>query len=50
MIYDIAYMQNLKMIQMYLFTKQKQTCRHREQTYSYHGGRVEGRDRWGVWD
>ena len=47
--YDIAYMQNLKkMIQMNLFTKQKQT--HRKPTYSYEGERVAGRDRLGVWD
>ena len=34
--YDIPYMQNLsKMIQMNLFTKQKQTHRLRKQTYGY---------------
>ena len=49
--YDIVYMQNLKnMIQMNLFTKQKQTNRFREWTYGYQGGRVEGRNRLGVWD
>ena len=30
------------MIQINLFTKQKQTHRLREQTYSYQGGRVGG--------
>ena len=34
------------MIQMNLFTKQKQTHRLREQTYSYQGGRWGGID----WD
>ena len=35
-LYDITYMWNLKkMIQMNLFTKQKQTQRHRKQTYGY---------------
>ena len=49
--YDIAYMQYLKkMIQMHLFTKQKQTHRLREWTYGYWGGKVEGMDRLGVWD
>ena len=34
--YDITYMWNLKkMIQMNLFTKQKQTHRHRKHTYIY---------------
>ena len=36
------------MIQMNLFTKQKQTLRHRKQSYSYQRGR--GRDKLGVWD
>ena len=48
--YDITYMQNLKkMIQMNLFTKQKQTHRLREQTYCYLGKGGE-RDRLGIWD
>ena len=39
--YDIAYVQNLKnMIQMNLFIKQKQTHRHREQTYGYQRGKM----------
>ena len=42
--HDITYMWNLKrkMIQMNLFTKQKQTHRHRKQTYSYQRGKVGG--------
>ena len=37
-LYDIAYMQNLKkMIQVNLFAKQKQTHRLREQPYGYQG-------------
>ena len=42
--YGIAYMWNLKkMIQMNLFTRQKETHRHRKQTYGYWrgwGGRI----------
>ena len=38
------------MIQMNLFTKQKQTHRLREWTYGYQGGRVGGSDRLRVWD
>ena len=38
---DITYIWNLKkMIQMNLFTKQKQTHRHRKQTYGYQRGWV----------
>ena len=37
--YDITYMRNLKMIQMNLFTKQKQSHRHRKQTYGYQWGK-----------
>ena len=41
----------LKLIQMNLFTKQKQTHRHRNQTYGYQGGEGEGgRDKLGIWD
>ena len=45
-------MQNLifKMIQMNLFTKQKQTHRFQKQTYGYQRGKVEERDKLGVWD
>ena len=42
-IYDITYLWNLKkMIQVNLFTKQKQTYRHRKQSYGYQRGRVGG--------
>ena len=37
------------MIQMNLFTKQKQTHRHRKQTYGYQSGKGE-RDKLGAWD
>ena len=49
-LYDIVYMWNLKkMIQIHLDMKQKQTYRHRKQTYGYQrgkGGKVKlgGRD------
>ena len=43
-------MWNLKLIQMNLYTKQKQTHRHREQTYGCQGGGVWGREGLGVWD
>ena len=40
--YDIAYMWNLKKkIQMNLSPKQKQTHRHRKQTYDYQRGKGE---------
>ena len=46
----ITYTQNLKRyIQMNLFTKQKNTHRHRKQTYGYQRGNP-GRDKLGVWD
>ena len=38
------------MIQMNLFTNQKQTHRHRKQTYGYQRVRGGERDKWGVWD
>ena len=37
------------MIQMNLFTKQKQTLRHGKQIYSYQRGKGWGRDKL-VWD
>ena len=40
-LHDITYMRNLKIIQMNLYTKQKQNHRHRKQTYGYQTG--EGR-------
>ena len=39
-----------KRIQMNLYTKQKQTHRHRKQTYGYQRGKGGGRDKLGVWD
>ena len=48
--YDITYMYNVKkMIQMNLFTKQKQTHRLRKQIYRYQKGKVR-RNKLGVWD
>ena len=42
-LYDTTYMWNLKkMIQMNLFTKQKQTHRHRKQTYGSQSGKGGG--------
>ena len=35
---------------MNLLLKQKQTYRHRKQTYGYPRGKAEGRDKLGVWD
>ena len=37
--YDITYMWNNKMIQMNLFTKQKQAHKHRKQIYGYQRGK-----------
>ena len=49
-LYDITYMWNLKkIVQMNLFTKQKQTHRHRKQTYGYQR-ESRGGINWGVWD
>ena len=42
-------MQNLKKIQMNLFTKQKQTPDLENEYYGYQRGRVAGRDSSGVW-
>ena len=41
-------MWNLKMIQMNLLTKQKQTHSHRKQTYSYQGESWRWGDKLGV--
>ena len=38
------------MIQMNLFTRQSQTQKHKEQTYSYQRGEAVGRGKSGVWD
>ena len=35
---------------MNLFAKQKQTDKLRKQTYGYQGGKLEERDKLGVWD
>ena len=35
---------------MNLFTEQKQTHRHRKQTYGYQRGKAGRRDKLGVWD
>ena len=50
--YDIAYMWNLilKMIQMDLYTKEKQTHRSWNQTYGYQRENVAGSDKLGDWD
>ena len=49
--HDIAYIQNLKkVIQMNLFTKQKQTHRLRKQIYDYQRGKVWWRKKLGGWD
>ena len=40
-----------KMIQMNLFTKQKQTHKHRKQTYDYQRGKGRGgSDKLGLWN
>ena len=49
--YDTTYMWNLKnkMIQLNLFTKQKQTHRHRKETQGYQRRKWVG-DKFAVWD
>ena len=44
------YVESRKMVQMNLFTKQKDTHRHRKQIYGYQKGKVAGRDKLGTWD
>ena len=46
-LYDITYMWNLKIIQINLYTKQKQMHRHTKHTYAYQRGegRREGQTR-----
>ena len=39
----ITYMWNLKIIQISLFRKQKETHRHRKQTHGYQRGKGRGR-------
>ena len=48
--YYHLYVESEKMIQMNLFTKQKQTHRLWEQNYGYQRGKVGGGDKLGVWD
>ena len=48
--YDNTYMRDLKMAQMNLFTKQKQTLRRRKEAYGYQKEKETGRDKLGVWD
>ena len=52
MSYNIAYYVEFerKMTQMNLFIKQKQTHRHRKQTYGYPRGKSSQRDKLGVWE
>ena len=38
------------MIQVNLFTKQKETRRHRKETFGYQRGKGVGRNKLGVWD
>ena len=42
-------MESKKIVPMNLYIKQKQTQRHRKQTYGYQRGKA-GRDKLGVWD
>ena len=44
------YVESKKMIQINLFTKQKQTQRLKQQTYGYKRGKLVGRDKLGGWD
>ena len=46
--YDL-HVESEKMIQMDLFTKQKQTHRHRKQVYGYQRGKGRS-DKLGMWD
>ena len=48
--HTISLMESKKMIQMNLFTKQKQTHRLRKQTYGYQSENGVGRDKLEVWD
>ena len=50
-ILHIYYVWNLKkMMQVNLFTKQKQTHRHRRQTYGYQRGKGVGRNKLEIWE
>ena len=48
--YDITAMWNLKIIEINLLTKQKQTHRHRKQIYGCQKGKTRGRDKLGNWE
>ena len=43
------YVESKKIIQINLFTKQKQIHRHRKQTYSYQREKGKGMDKLGIW-
>ena len=45
-----VHVESKKYIQMNLFMKQKQTHRHRKQTYGYQRGKAGGRDKLVVWN
>ena len=49
-IYHLYVESNKKMIQMNLFTRQKQTHSSRNQTYGYQRGNMGGSDKLGNWD
>ena len=40
--WNLKYNMNVLMTEMYFFTKQKQTQRHRKQIYGYQKGKEEG--------
>ena len=46
----MAYMWNLKKRYRSTYIQNKQTHRHRKQTYGYQSGKEAGRDKLGVWD
>ena len=48
--YDNTYMWNLKKGYKWTYLQNRSTHRLRECTYGYHGERVGGEDRLGVWD
>ena len=47
-LYDVIYLWNLKIIQMNLHTKPKQTHKHRKQTYVYQKGRRGKNQEYGI--
>ena len=48
-IYHLHVEPNFKMTQKYLFTKQKQTHRHRKQIYGYQWEEGKGWNKLGIW-